>query len=55
MDKEKIVEAASFVELPQVIDSLGEGQFTVVVRGQSPTGVALRNICMTTRWLPCRM
>lgn len=36
MDKGKIVEAASFVELPQVIDSLGEGQFTVVVRGAKP-------------------
>ncbi|MBO5125126.1 MAG: leucine-rich repeat domain-containing protein [Spirochaetaceae bacterium] len=36
MDKGTVVEVASFVELPQVIEQLGEGRFTVVVRGPRP-------------------
>ena len=36
MDMEKVVEVASFVELPQVIEQLGEGRWTVVVQGPKP-------------------
>lgn len=36
MDRGNVVEVASFVELPQVIEQLGEGRFTVVVRGPKP-------------------
>ena len=36
MGKGTVVEVASFVELPQVIEQLGEGRFTVVVRGPKP-------------------
>lgn len=36
MDMGKVVEVASFVELPQVIEQLGEGRWTVVVQGPKP-------------------
>lgn len=36
MDRGNVVEVASFVELPQVIEQLGEGRWTVVVRGPKP-------------------
>ncbi|MBR2463313.1 MAG: leucine-rich repeat domain-containing protein [Spirochaetaceae bacterium] len=36
MDKGTVVEVASFVELPQVIEQLGEGRWTVVVQGPKP-------------------
>lgn len=36
MGKGTIVEVASFVELPQVIEQLGEGRWTVVVQGPKP-------------------
>ncbi len=36
MDRGNVVEVASFVELPQVIEQLGEGRWTVVVQGPKP-------------------